>query len=198
MLWVIGKYIDWDGTRFGTNKCNIKITQYAGTRKISSLGVFPLDFHPEKDDMSARLLERGTKFEALAGSHYKHYSGIGWKLNQFGGKDKFNIKGRIVIDTGSWNRLNANYAVFVSPLSLKEPGMRGLDGEDSMDENEDDGDDEGDDGGIPIDGHFVDEDDTTKRPALTNEQKIMSTALVRGYSLKTKVSFLQPLLFLVP
>jgi hypothetical protein len=185
---VTGKYIDWDGSRFGTNKCNIKITQYTGTRKINSMSVYPLDFHPEKDDMAQRLLERGAKFEGLAGSHYKHYSGIGWKLNAFGGKDKFNIKGRVVIDTASWNRLNSNYAVFVSPLNQKEPGMRSLDGEDSMNEAEDDGYDEDDDGGMPADGHFVDEDDTTKRPALTNEQKMICTALVRGYSLKTKVN----------
>jgi hypothetical protein len=123
----------------------------------------------------------------LAGSHYKQYSGIGWKLNAFGSKDKFNIKGRIVIDTASWNRLNANYAVFVTPMNQKEPGIRNFDGEDSLDDAEDDLYDEEDDGGMPADGHFVDEDDAAKRVPLTNEQKIICTALVRGYSLKTKV-----------
>lgn len=190
ILILTAKCVDWDGSRFGTNKTITQIKMYTGTRKISSLAVFPLDFHPEKDDMTQRLLERGAKFEALAGCHYKQYSGIGWKMNQYGGKDKFNIKGRVMIDTGSWNRLNANYAVFVQPLIQKEPGMRDLDGEGSGGENECDDDDiEVDDGGIPLDGHFMDEDSAANRPALTTEQKMICTALIRGYSLKTKVSF---------
>lgn len=190
ILILIGKYVDWDGSRFGTNKSTLQIKTYTGTRKIGSLAAFPFDFHPQKDDMTQRLLERGAKFEALAGCHYKQYSGIGWKSNQYGGKDKTNIKGRVMIDTGTWNRLNADYAVFLQPLVQKEPRIRDHDDEDSADDTESDDDDmDVDDGGIPLDGHFMDEDSTATRPALTTDQKMICTALVRGYSLKTKVSF---------
>lgn len=188
ILILVGKYVDWDGTRFGTNKSTTMINKYTGTRKINSLAAFPFDHHPKKDDMTQRLLERGARFEALAGCHYKQYSGIGWRSNQYGGQDKFSIKGRVVIDTGTWNRLNANYAVFLQPLLQKEPKMRDLDGEDSGGDTECDDDDmEMDDGGIPLDGHFMDEDSAMTRPALTTDQKMICTALVRGYSLKTKV-----------
>jgi hypothetical protein len=190
VLWVSGKYVDFDGSRFGTNKCNIKVPSFSGTRKINTLAAFPLEFHAEKEDLSQRLLERGTKVEALAGSNYKNYHGVGWKLNPFGGKDKYNIKGRVVIDTYGWNRFNPNYAIFVTPLNKKEPKALQILGDDLIpdDLTEDESfDDDIDDGGIPIDGHFIDEDDSTKRPALTTEQKMICSPLVRGYSLKTKL-----------
>ncbi|KAF2423293.1 P-loop containing nucleoside triphosphate hydrolase protein [Tothia fuscella] len=189
VLWVSGKYIDFDGSRFGTNKVNIKIPTFSGTRKINQLAAFPLDFHAEKDELSTRLLERGAKVESLAGSNYKSYHGVGWKFNPFGGKDKFNIKGRVVIDTYGWNRFQPNNAIFVTALAKSDPKLLDMSGDtDGVDEGLEDLDDsDGDDGGMPIDGHFVDEDESTKRPALTNEQKMICTPLVRGYSLKTKL-----------
>lgn len=90
-VWVSGRFVDWDGSRFGTNKCNVKISTYSGTRKINGLAAFPLDFHSDKVEMTKRLLERGDKVEKLAGSHYKAYKGVGWKLNAFGTKDKYDI-----------------------------------------------------------------------------------------------------------
>ncbi|KIW00749.1 uncharacterized protein PV09_07732 [Verruconis gallopava] len=185
-LWVSGRFVDWDGSKFGTNKCNVKIGSYAGTRKINTLSAFPLDFHAEKDEVRQRLLERGAKVEQLAGSHYRAYRGVGWKLNAFGTKDKFNIDGRIVVDTYGWNRFNPNYAVFVSALDKKDSktvGGTGLD-----DDVDDDGiyDDECCDGGMPVDGHFLESDDTEKQ-ALTDEQRLICSPLVRGYSLKNKL-----------
>lgn len=191
ILVLVGEYVDWDGTRFGTNNLVLQIKMFTGTRKISSLAAFPFDYHPQKDDMAKRLLERGAKFEALAGCHYKQYSGIGWRPNQYGGKDKFSIKGRIMVDAGNWHRLNANQTVFLQPLIQEKPKIRNRDGEDSDGDTEFDDDDdmEVDDGGIPLDGHFIDEDNVASRPALTTEQKMICTALVWGYSLKTKVGF---------
>ncbi|KAE9962180.1 hypothetical protein EG327_002388 [Venturia inaequalis] len=188
ILVLVGEYVDWDGTRFGTNNSVLQIKTFTGTRKISSLAAFPFDYHPQKDDMAKRLLERGAKFEALAGCHYKQYSGIGWRSNQYGGKDKFSIKGRIMVDAGNWHRLNVNQTVFLQPLIQEKPKIRNRDGEDSDGDTEFDGDDmEVDDGGIPLDGHFMDEDNVASRPALTTEQKMICTALVWGYSLKTKM-----------
>jgi hypothetical protein len=190
VLWVSGKFVDFDGTRFGTNKVNIKVAQFSGTRKINQLAAFPLEFHADKDELWQRLLDRGSKVEALAGSHYKNYHGVGWKLNAFGGKDKFNVKGRVVIDTFGWNRFEPNYAIFVTPMTAKEPRAPRMLGEDFFDEAaeniSDDEDDLADDG-MPLDGHFADEDDAVKRPALTTEQKLICSPLVRGYSLKTKM-----------
>lgn len=94
-FWITCKYIDWDGTRFGTNKMNLSITQYSGTRHIAQLRALPLEYHPDAQALKERLIERGSKAEALAGPNYKAYHGIGWRLGAFGTKDQYNIKGRV-------------------------------------------------------------------------------------------------------
>lgn len=47
---------------------------------------------------------------------------------------------------------------------------------------------DGDDGGMPMDGHFSDDsDDASMRPALTDDQKLVCSPLVRGYALRQKI-----------
>ncbi|KAF2093715.1 P-loop containing nucleoside triphosphate hydrolase protein [Rhizodiscina lignyota] len=185
-FWVSGKYVDWDGSRFGTNKLNLCIYPYAGTRKIGVLAAYPIDYHLDKDGLKERLIERGGKIEALAGSHYKAYHGVAWNRDPFGNKDKHNIKGRIVIDTYGWNKFNPNWSVFVTPLNQKEQsdGQAG-DDDDDGDDMYDPG-DEGTGGGMPVDGMFADEEGGADRIKLTAEQKLICTPLLRGYALKNK------------
>jgi uncharacterized protein DUF7025 len=207
VLWVQGRYVDWDGGKFGTAKLNIAIPQFSGTRKISSLAAFPLNQHPDQEALLKRLRERGTAFESFAGSHYRAYSGFGWNRCVFENRRvKYNITGRIVIDAAGWNRFNPNFATRLSPLNAKDgpnstryrippPGLPhgALIPIHNYDAGYDDGDDydddasEDEDSGMPIDGQFLDEDDPADRIPLTEEQKIISSPLVRGYSLKNKV-----------
>ena len=195
VFWVQGKYVEWDGSRFGSNKVNIMCPAFAGTKRIASLPAFPFEYHPDKEKMTERLLDRGTKAEALAGSHYKAYNGIGWRRNPFGGRDKYNVQGRIVIDAGSWNRFVPNYAVYTTPLNQKDPKQQRHDDdvfEGDEEENEEDYgdvdvDDDDEEGGMPIDGHFLDEDDPSERLPLTNEQRIICTPMIRGYSMTNKL-----------
>ncbi|ORY08061.1 P-loop containing nucleoside triphosphate hydrolase protein [Clohesyomyces aquaticus] len=184
-FWLTCKYLDWDGTKFGSNKLNLSIPAYGGTRKIIQLRAFPIEYHHEAEALRTRLIERGAKAEALAGPNYKAYHGIAWRHGAFGSKDKYNVKGRIVIDTYGWNRFNPSYAIFVTPLTQKDPVQR-LGGSEEGDESDGESYDGGDDSGMPIDGHFADEDDAAKHAPLTTEQKLICTPLLRGYSLKNK------------
>jgi len=190
-FWATCKYVDWDGARFGTNKINLSIAAYTGTRAIISLRVYPLEFHPEGDAIRARLIERGTKAEALAGPNYRAYQGVAWRQGGFGNKDKYNVKGRIVIDTYGWNRFNPTHSIFVAPLNQKEPAHQANqtgepygEGDDDVEEYEEY---EEDDSGMPIDGAFADEEDAAKHLPLTLEQKLICSPLLRGYSLKNKL-----------
>ncbi|TID15879.1 P-loop containing nucleoside triphosphate hydrolase protein [Venturia nashicola] len=93
-----------------------------------------------------------------------------------------------MINKGTWNRLNAGSAVFLQPLVHKGPQIRDHDGEESAsDSGCDDTDLEVCNGGIPLDGHFIQKDSAVDRPALTTERKMICTALLRGYSLTTKM-----------
>ena len=66
-----------------------------------NLPTLPFEFHNDKVELKKKRVERGDKVEKLAGSHYRAYNGIGWRLGSMGAKDKYSIKGRIVIDTVS-------------------------------------------------------------------------------------------------
>ncbi|KAI8932392.1 hypothetical protein NX059_010579 [Plenodomus lindquistii] len=193
-FWLTCKYVDWDGAKFGSNKINLSILSYTGTRPINALRVFPLEFHPEGEAVKTRLIERGAKAEALAGANYRAYQGVAWRIGEFGTKDQYNVKGRIVIDTHGWNRFNPHYAINVGPLNQKDVTSNT---HNSCDNNDDDGIgeeeeeeyiedwDNGD--GIPADGAFADEDESKKQQPLTPEQKLICTPLLRGYSLKDKL-----------
>lgn len=206
VLWVQGRYVDYDGSKFGTAKLNVAIPQFAGTRKISSLAALPIVYHPEKEALLKKLLDRGNTFESLAGTHYRAYTGFGWNRCMFENRRvKFNVTGRIVVDASGWNRFNPNFAMRLSALNAKDglnngrdrlPPPGGLYGRSMLppigfdpgydgDEYDDDASEE-EDMGMPLDGQFAEEDDPADRIPLTEEQKIISTPLVRGYSLKSK------------
>ena len=192
-FWLTCKHVDWDGAKFGMSKINLSISIFAGTRAITALRVYPLEFHPEGEAVRMRLVERGAQAEALAGPNYRAYQGVAWRKGQFGAKDKYNIRSRIVIDTYGWNRFNPSHSIFVAPLIQKEPTQSGsrpydpeFDDEDE-EEEEDDEYDEEDDSGMPIDGAFADEEDAAKHVPLTEEQKLICSPLLRGYSLKNKL-----------
>ncbi|KAF4542533.1 ATPAse AAA+ type core protein [Lasiodiplodia theobromae] len=196
-FWVRCKYVDWNGTQFGTSSLNIKIPGYSGTRTIHQLSAYPIEYHQDSDALRKRLLERGAKFEALAGSHYKAYHGLAWKEDSWGKRQKYNIKGRVVIDTYGWNRFEPNFAIYTNPLTDKQTTSAGIadtSGDDEVGGNNDDdcSDNESYCGsevqydGMPLDGDFADEEEESKRPPLTEEQKLIASPLVRGYSLKSK------------
>ncbi|KAF1830290.1 P-loop containing nucleoside triphosphate hydrolase protein [Decorospora gaudefroyi] len=197
-LWLTCKYVDWDGAKFGSVKINLSISVYSGTRSISSLRVFPLEYHPDGEAVRTRLIERGAKCEALAGANYRAYQGVAWRQGAFGAKDQYNVRGRIVIDTYGWNRFNPTQSVFVTPLNQKDQPLRlpprriidpiSGDFEDSQNEYDAGGEDDYDyDGGMPMDGAFAEEEDAAKHVPLTTEQKLTCSPLLRGYSLKNKL-----------
>jgi hypothetical protein len=65
--------VGWAGKTFGRGTEYINIFSFTGTRTISALTAFPLSFHPEKETVRNALIQRGKKYEALAGYHYKSY-----------------------------------------------------------------------------------------------------------------------------
>ena len=98
VFWLTCQYVDYDGTRFGTQKLNVKIPAFDGTKSITSFQSFPLDYHSSKEEIKAKLIERGGKIEGFAGCHYRAYHGVGWRLDSMGNRDSQFIRGRIVID----------------------------------------------------------------------------------------------------
>lgn len=68
--------VDWDGSNFGYGSARYNIAAFSGTAPISSLSAFPMMYHPQKDEVTERLIARGKVFECLSGYNYKQYQGI--------------------------------------------------------------------------------------------------------------------------
>lgn len=65
----------WDGKRFGVEEEEWRLEDFSGTRKVHSLDIFPLHLHPDHENISRKLIERGKKYERLRGQHFVAYDG---------------------------------------------------------------------------------------------------------------------------
>lgn len=111
------RYVDFDGNRFGTSKIATRIFAFPGTKSIVSLSAFPLEYHHNKVQLRAKLIERGAKVEDLSGTRYVAYDGLGWRYNDTS-KAFTTIKGRVVVDTLGWNKEGGDH-ISVAPFKVK-------------------------------------------------------------------------------
>ncbi|KAI4088934.1 MAG: hypothetical protein L6R37_008126 [Teloschistes peruensis] len=108
-------------------------------------------------EVTEKLIKSGKLFESLSGYHYKHFKGIGVARGMWGKSN------RIIIDTYTWNRFNPNNNVDLHALTDCRPSRPWPDNDDSEDGCEEQGD------------NFLNED-----------QLLLCSTTVRGYSLKNK------------
>jgi hypothetical protein len=178
--------VDWDGTKFGQHVTYLQDYEFAGTTPITSLQAYPLEFHPEKEQLMMRLVLRGKLFERLAGYHYKAYRGVALGYGRCG-MIRHNIESRIIIDCEAHNRFLPNSAVYFSSLfkpTKKSPVVVDEAEEDDLfDDEVDIFDDDSDYLATP------DSDNDAKKPKhrpLTAEELLLAVPYVRGYAIKTK------------
>ena len=109
------------------------MANFQGARRITSLPAYPLRFHKNEAKVRKELIERGKKFVALSGVHYKRHQGMAY-MKKKKSVVKVNIDGRVMIDSSVHRRINPNY-----PISLVRPKDYDL----ASDEDEDDDDQSG-------------------------------------------------------
>lgn len=88
----------------------------AGTKAFSALTVIPLDRLSSAENMKAKLIKRGGMVESYAGTHYRAYNGLAWRIDDRDQLVKFSVKGRVVLDAFGWDQFNPNYQVYVTAL----------------------------------------------------------------------------------
>jgi hypothetical protein len=125
------QYFEYDGKQFGFGSMSEEVGDFRGARKITSLGCFPLKYHKNESQLRRDLIERGKKFVALSGVHYKSHQGMAYYKKKRA-IIKVNINGRIMVDPSIHRRINPNY-----PISLVRPKDHDIisDDEDSDDES---------------------------------------------------------------
>ncbi|KAJ2905296.1 P-loop containing nucleoside triphosphate hydrolase protein [Zalerion maritima] len=188
--------VDYDGYKFGNTTSMLPILPFSGTIPITALDSFPMAFHEDAVSTTASLLERGRKFEKLAGTHYQTYSGNAIEMDPNCGPTLVNCDSRVVVDSTAYCKTNPEYKPQLKPLKKVEI---------SLDIHAKDDDDAGsfsfgrrkppfdfDPYGMPgAEEMFLNmqaDGSASKRKhiALTEEQLILCTPMVRGFSLKEK------------
>ncbi|KAF7514312.1 hypothetical protein GJ744_000082 [Endocarpon pusillum] len=68
--------VDFTGRHYEWSTTKLELKSFDGFRRLNVLPVFPLDYHPDKDRIFQRLVERGKKFLDFSDVHYKQYDGV--------------------------------------------------------------------------------------------------------------------------
>lgn len=103
-----GRYLDFDGKKFGEVSGGTAIPEFRGARHITTLESFPLKYHNEREELQSRLIKRGRHFASLKGIHHVSYDGLAHKKIQ-GKAVKLTVKGRIMVDPQSFREHDPNY-----------------------------------------------------------------------------------------
>jgi hypothetical protein len=70
------EFVDWNGEYSGWRDYSYKIKPFEGTRRVTSLDVYPLSFAPGADALREWLMARGRKFAELRGYRFRYYDGV--------------------------------------------------------------------------------------------------------------------------
>jgi hypothetical protein len=178
-------FVDFDGDTFGTRSTSRMVPAFAGAQSIAGLVAYPMECHPDPITLRTQLIDRGRSMEKHAGMHFRSYSGIALEQVR-GGFDRYNIDGRVVVDTKTFHRLNANHAFEVQALpSGEQSGEQvGLVQNSSFDDEY--GDEYDSDNYIGDDNVALVPDVKLKLTPLTDEQCLLANAVVRGFSFTEK------------
>lgn len=124
-LWLQARFIDYDGEKFGTRVRGLLVPKYSGSMRCDQLNAAPLDLLPQSLEIRRRLIERGSRFERLAGQNYKNYSGAAVKRKQTGpGYDRFSLTGRVMVDCKTYHRLDPQDGFGVEEIVRSEAARR--------------------------------------------------------------------------
>ncbi|TLD37248.1 Mitochondrial chaperone [Venturia nashicola] len=171
--------VEWDGSSFGRCTESIKIPSFSGTKKITSLDAFPLHFFENKEKLKVTLIDRGKRFEELAGHHYKSYNGHAITWDHEGNEKTIHTTGRIIVDTESFNRFSPYYARNVE--SFNQGDIEKLLAHKEANETRKES-----NGFQSADEPILLKGDKEEQVQLTPYLRMLCRSRVRGYSLKTK------------
>ncbi|KAI9761344.1 MAG: hypothetical protein M1840_001968 [Geoglossum simile] len=103
-------YLGYDGKSLGDASITLGIKEFRGEEKVKSLDVFPLIYHKKAKEIRKNLIEMGQMFISLRGIHHREHNGFAF-IRKEGKVDMVYIKGRVMVDTGSFKRNYSNYDI---------------------------------------------------------------------------------------
>ncbi|KIM25038.1 hypothetical protein M408DRAFT_331498 [Serendipita vermifera MAFF 305830] len=159
--------------KFGRARYNGTIYGFQGAVKITSLNIFPMEFHPRIDEARKMLIKRGKKWAAHDGKHHVAYSGIAFQNTQFGGTKRLYINGRAMIDKATFRRIKPNWSGMGLPKDSSGLNVR-YDSDDEEEEEDEDG-----NRIVPAKSPAA----PTEHQVLTDDELVLATPIVYGFAL---------------
>lgn len=115
--------VDHDGRHFGmTYPITERILEFPGSKKIAELNVFPLHFHPKREEIRQTLIERGQKRTHIQNKRLNNYKGHGLiekenynrpiKYKEHRSIEKENLNRRVKSKANFHGRLMIDHAVY--------------------------------------------------------------------------------------
>jgi hypothetical protein len=120
-----GRYWDFNGEMLGETELEAGITKFRGAKRINTLTLFPLEYHPDKDKVKAELMKCGRKFISLKGSHHLQYRGRAFRMEK-GRPKAISMNGKIMVDAELFQKMNPNYTRPSINIPQKRPEDSGL------------------------------------------------------------------------
>jgi hypothetical protein len=102
------RYLDFNGKVFGEASTALGIEKFHGTKRINSLGVFPLQYHQSEKDTKAYLEKCGRKFLSLMNVHHCQYQGMAFYMKRKRPVKVF-VNSKIMVYAGYFREANPNY-----------------------------------------------------------------------------------------
>ncbi|TKA60914.1 hypothetical protein B0A55_12153, partial [Friedmanniomyces simplex] len=169
------QFVDFDGEDFGTRGIGRLVAAFSGAERISDLSAFPIKWDSEAGAVKTQLTQRGRRWEQHAGMHFCTYKGVALEYTPCG-ISRYYTDGRVVVDTKTSHRLNANYSFTVNAFKSdadKQSKRRTIRSDDYGDNC------------ITETLDLVPEEKLELDP-LTDEQCLLANAMVRGFSFAEK------------
>ncbi|KAH0436386.1 AAA family ATPase [Colletotrichum camelliae] len=115
-----GKMLHHDSDALGWGFPTFKIPHFTGTKKITSIASFPLSYHPEKQRLREKLIERGRKYVDIVSQPVcLEYNGLAVRQETgFDGKPveiQFASTGRIMADPATFHNQRPNETLITTP-----------------------------------------------------------------------------------
>ncbi|KAL8403740.1 hypothetical protein RB594_008845 [Gaeumannomyces avenae] len=160
------QHVDFDGDDFGTRQTSLPVRRMEGAVPIDALSSFPMLLHPNPEQATRELLERGRKWEAHAGQHFVQYRGVA--LDSEG--SRFNVDSRTMIDCATHHRINGNSSFTLNPFPQSRAARDGKKRKQNP---------------STTDAELVPQE-LKKYTKLTDEQCVLASAIVRGFAFSEK------------
>jgi hypothetical protein len=104
-----GRYLDFDGKALGEVSIATGILKFRGSKPITSLEIFPLQYHPSKNQVEANLINCGRKFLSLTGVQHLQYEGKAFQMKK-GEAIAMSVESKIMVDHALFLKTNPNYS----------------------------------------------------------------------------------------